>query len=202
MSEEHTRKIRVLGIAGSLRTGSYNRALLRAAQELAPAEMEIMIFDQLGAIPLYDEDVRAQGDPDSVVALKQAIRGADALLVATPEYNHSIPGVLKNAIDWASRPPQDSPLNGKPVALMGATTGSFGTVRAQMHLRQVFVYTNMFPINKPGVLVARARQKFDQEGRLTSEKSAKLVREQLQALLEWALRLRRGVEAKSEGSGT
>lgn len=203
MSEQQPREaMRVLGIAGSLRQGSYNRALLRAAQELAPAEMEIATFDQLGSIPLYNEDVRAQGDPAPVAALKEAIRGADALLIVTPEYNYSIPGVLKNAIDWASRPPQDSPLDGKPVALMGASTGSFGTVRAQMHLRQVCVYTNMFPVNKPGVLIAQAREKFDRQGRLMDETSIEFVRELLQALLEWTLRLRRVVDLGGNRSRT
>src|SRR5205814_8833807 len=123
------------GIAGSLRTGSYNRALLRAAQELAPAGLELLTFD-LAPIPLYDGDVEAQGDPEPVGALKTAIRDADALLIVTPEYNYGVPGVLKNAIDWASRPPGQSPLNGKPAALMGATPGMTGTARAQLQIRQ------------------------------------------------------------------
>jgi chromate reductase len=203
MSEQQPgQTIRVLGIAGSLRRDSYNRALLRAAQELAPAEVEITTFAWLGSIPLYNEDIRAQSDPAPVAALKRAIREADALLIATPEYNYSIPGVLKNAIDWASRPPQDSPLNGKPVALMGASTGSFGTVRAQMHLRQVCVFTNMLALTRPQVLVARAREKFDQQGRLTDETSIGYVRELLQALLEWTLRLRRGADPESGRSCT
>jgi chromate reductase len=182
-------RVRVLGIAGSLREGSYNRALLRAAQELAPPEIEVSIFDGLGSIPLYNEDVRTESTLTSVADLKQAIREADALLIVTPEYNYSIPGVLKNAIDWASRPPESSPLDGKPVALMGASTGTFGTVRAQMHLRQVCVYTNMLALNKPQVLVARARAKFDEQGRLTDEASIRFVREELEALREWTLRL-------------
>jgi len=203
MPEQHSREaIRVLGIAGSLRQGSYNRALLRAAQELAPAEMTIVTFDHLGSLPFYNEDVLAQGVPAPVAALKEAIRKADALLIATPEYNYSIPGVLKNAIDWASRPVQDSPLNGKPVALMGASTGSFGTVRAQMHLRQVCVFTNMLALTRPQVLVARAREKFDQQGRLTDETSIGFLQELLQALIEWTIRLRRGAEPKSARSCT
>jgi chromate reductase, NAD(P)H dehydrogenase (quinone) len=144
----------------------------------------------LADIPLYNEDVRAQGDPEPVTALKEAIRQADALVIAAPEYNYSIPGVLKNAIDWASRPPDTSPLNGKPVAIMGATTGSWGTVRSQMHLRQVCVYTNMLPMNKPQVLVARARNKFDAQGHLVDETTRRFVRQQMEALVEWALRLR------------
>jgi chromate reductase len=190
MSEEHTRQtVRVLGIAGSLRAGSYNRALLRAALGLAPPGMEIVTFDQLGSLPAYNEDVRVQGEPAAVTALKAAIGESDALLIVTPEYNYSIPGVLKNAIDWASRPPESSPLDGMPVALMGASTGTFGTVRAQMHLRQVCVYTNMLVLNKPQVLVAWAREKFDEHGRLTDEASIRFVREELEALLEWTLRL-------------
>ena len=189
---EQGKKVRVLGIAGSLRQGSYNRALLRAAVELAPPEMEVVVFDKLALIPLYNEDVRTRGEPAPVTVLKEAIRRADALLIVTPEYNYSIPGVLKNAIDWASRLPQDSPLHGKPVALMGASTGAFGTARAQMHLRQVCAYTNMHLLNKPAVLVARAREKFDEGGHLTDETTRGFVREQLQALLEWTLRLQRG----------
>jgi chromate reductase, NAD(P)H dehydrogenase (quinone) len=185
-------KIEALGIAGSLREGSYNRALLRAARDLAPDGLEIRIYEGLADIPLYNEDVRARGEPEPVVALKEAIRRADALLWVTPEYNYSIPGVLKNAIDWASRPPKTSPLNGKPAAIMGATTGSWGTVRSQMHLRQVCVYTNMLPINKPQVLVARARSKFDEDGKLVDETTQGFVRQLLEALVEWALRLQGG----------
>jgi chromate reductase len=185
-------KIEALGIAGSLREGSYNRALLRAARDLAPDGLEIRIYEGLADIPLYNEDVRARGEPEPVVALKEAIRRADALLWVTPEYNYSIPGVLKNAIDWASRPPKTSPLNGKPAAIMGATTGSWGTVRSQMHLRQVCVYTNMLPINKPQVLVARARSKFDEDGKLVDETTQGFVRQLLEALVEWTLRLQGG----------
>jgi chromate reductase len=181
--------LRVLGIAGSLRAGSYNRALLRAARELAPEGMGISTFD-LAPIPLYNADVQAQGDPEPVVALKAAIQEADALLIATPEYNYSIPGVLKNAIDWASRPPDTSPLNGKPVAIMGASTGNYGTARAQMHLRQVCILTNMLPVNRPEVLVFRAQEKFDAEGQLIDEATRQFVRKLLEALAEWTLRLR------------
>src|SRR5690242_13902531 len=120
------KKLRVLGFAGSLRSASYNRALIRAAQELAPPNMTIDVFD-LAAIPLYNADVEAQGDPEPVAAFKQAIRGADALLIATPEYNHGVPGVMKNAIDWASRPPRQSPLDGKPVGILGGSPGITGS---------------------------------------------------------------------------
>src|SRR5579859_2585336 len=126
---------KVLGIAGSLRKGSYNKLALRAAVELKPADMEIESFD-IAPIPLYDEDLRERGFPPVVQDLREKIRSADALLIVTPEHNYSMPGVLKNAIDWASRPPQQ-PLNGKPAAIMGASTGRLGTARAQYHLRQI-----------------------------------------------------------------
>lgn len=186
-----TTRIKALGIAGSLRRESYNRALLRAGRDLAPEELQIQILanEILAQIPPYNEDVRVRGEPDPVIALKEAIRQADALVIATPEYNFSIPGVLKNAIDWASRPPDASPLDGKPVAIMGATSGSWGTVRAQMHLRQVCVFTNMLPVNKPGVLVARAAEKFDEQGRLTDETTRRFVRLLMEALVGWTLRL-------------
>ncbi len=128
--------------------------------------------------------------PDAVKHFKARIAAADALLIATPEYNHSIPGLLKNAIDWASRPPKESVLNGKPVAIMGATGGLWGTIRAQMALRQICVYTNMLPINKPEVLIARAGEKFDGAGRLIDETTREMIRAQLEALLVWTNRLR------------
>jgi len=128
------------------------------------------------------------GFPKPVQQFRERIAAADALLIATPEYNFSIPGVLKNAIDWASRPP-DPPLNGKPVAMMGASTGNFGTARAQMHLRQVCVFCNMFPFNKPEVLLMRAKEKFDADGRLTDETARGLIRDLLLALVEWTRRL-------------
>ena len=182
-------KLRVLGIAGSLRAGSFNRALLRAAQELAPSGMEITAFD-LAPIPLYNGDVEAQGDPEPVAALKTAIRQADALLIATPEYNFGVPGVLKNAIDWASRPPRASALQGKPVAIMGATPGMGGTGRAQMQLRQAFVFTQSYALLAPEVLVAKAADKFDASGRLTDEPTRKFVGQLLQALAQWAQRFK------------
>lgn len=180
-------KVSVLGIGGSLRKGSYNRALLRAAQELAPEEMEIRIFDNvtLAAIPAFNEDIRQQGEPEPVKILKQEISRSDALLFAIPEYNYSFSGVLKNAIDWASRPPNSSPLDGKPIALMGASTGMSGTIRAQTHFRQVCTFTNMLPLNKPQVTVANASVKFDPDGRLVDQGTREFVRQITQALLEW-----------------
>jgi chromate reductase len=130
--------MRVLGISGSLRRDSFNRALLRAAAERLPAGAELVEFERLGEIPPYDEDVEAAGiEPEAVHELRQAIRGADAVLIATPEYNHSIPGQLKNALDWASRPAGRSALNGKPAAAIGASTGMFGAVWAQAETRKV-----------------------------------------------------------------
>jgi chromate reductase len=180
--------VRVLGFAGSLRRGSLNRMLLRAAVELAPAGMTIETFD-LSEIPLYNGDVEAQGDPPAVAAFKSAIRTADALLVATPEYNYGVPGVLKNAIDWASRPPSGSVLNDKPAAIMGASPGGFGTTRAQLQLRQAFCFTRTLPVPQPEVLVGRAAEKFDAHGRLTDEKTREFVRSLLVALQAWTARV-------------
>ena len=177
--------LRVFGIAGSLRAGSYNRALLRAAIELAPAGMDIRVFERLGEIPLYNGDVEARGDPEPVVALKTAIGDADALLVVTPEYNYNVPGVLKNAIDWASRPPGKCVLNGKPAAIMGASMGATGTARAQLALRQSFVFTQTIALHQPEVLVARAHERFDAQGRLTDERTSQGVRALLEAFVAW-----------------
>lgn len=181
--------LRVLGISGSLRKGSFNTALLRAAIELAPPGMRIETAE-LRDIPLYDEDVRAQGLPPSVQRLRERIASADALLVVTPEYNFSVPGVLKNAIDWASRPPQQ-PFAGKPLAIMGASSGLSGTMRAQYHLRQIAVFLDMLPLNKPEVFVRSGAERFA-DGRLTDEPTRKVVAEQLAALDAWVRRLRRG----------
>ena len=134
-----TDTLRILGVAGSLRAGSYNRALLRAAVRLAPEGMEIEVFDLL-EVPLYNGDVEAAGDPPGVMGFKQAISAADGVLMVTPEYNHGVPGVMKNAVDWASRPPREAPLEGKPVGLIGASTGITGTARGQSQLRQAFEF--------------------------------------------------------------
>jgi chromate reductase len=194
-SRNNKQRIKVLGIGGSLRKNSYNRALLRAAQEEAPEDMEIQIFDNetLSKIPPYNEDLRRQGEPETVEILKTEIRQSDALLFAIPEYNHSMSGVLKNAIDWVSRPPNESPLDGKPVAMMGASTGVSGTIRAQMDFRQVCVFTNMHPINKPEVLVANALQRFDADGgRLIDADSRHIIHQLLEALLDWTRTLHYG----------
>jgi chromate reductase, NAD(P)H dehydrogenase (quinone) len=179
--------IRILGIAGSLRRESYNRAALRAATKLAPEGTILDTFD-LDGIPAFNQDDE-QNAPQKVVDLKRHIRAADAILIVTPEYNYSVPGVLKNAIDWASRPYGDSAWNGKPAAIMGASLGAFGTARAQYHLRQMFVFLNMFPINRPEVLIMNAGARFDKEGNLTDQATKDLIRQMLQSLVEWTRRL-------------
>jgi chromate reductase, NAD(P)H dehydrogenase (quinone) len=163
-----TRVFNVVGFAGSLRRGSYNRALLRAAMELAPSALHIVIHE-LDGIPLYNADLEAAGTPPTVVQLRDAIRQADGLLIATPEYNHGVPGVLKNTIDWLSRPPRDSALNGKVAAVMGASPGMTGTARGQSQLRQAFVFTNTYALLQPEVLVGRAHEKFDSAGHLVHQ---------------------------------
>jgi len=183
------RGINVLAICGSLRAGSYNRAALRAAIELKPPGMTIETAD-IASFPLYNEDVRAQGFPAPVERLRQQIAAADALLFVTPEYNYSIPGVLKNAIDWASRPP-DQPFAGKPVAIMGAGAGMAGTARAQYDLRRCCVFLDMHPINKPEVLIGQAQTKFDAEGRFTDEVGRGLIRDLLVALELWTRQIGR-----------
>jgi chromate reductase, NAD(P)H dehydrogenase (quinone) len=160
--------MRILGIAGSLRQDSYNRALLRAARELLPEGVELVEYD-LRELPFYDGDVEAAGDPEPVAAFKQAIAEADALLIATPEYNRGIPGVLKNAVDWASRPALASPLTAKPVAIMGASTGRGGTARAQEHLRAALEFSRATVLEQPEVLVPEAYMRFDGQCELVDE---------------------------------
>lgn len=179
-------RINVLSFAGSLRQGSYNKLALRAAIELAPADMAIEVFD-IAPIPLYDEDVKQRGFPPPVQDLREKIRAADALLIVTPEYNFSISGVLKNAIDWVSRPP-DQPFDGKPIAIMGASPGRTGTARAQLHLRQVLAPLNGLVLNRPGVLIADAPRMFDDQGRLTDPPTRDLVRQLMEALADWTRR--------------
>ena len=177
----------ILGIPGSLRKESFNRALLRAAVELVPQGARLDTFE-LDGIPPFNQDEEATPHP-KVAELKQRVRAADAILFVTPEYNYSIPGVLKNAIDCASRPYGDSAWNGKPVAIMGATIGSLGTARAQYHLRQTFVFLNMYPVNQPEVMVSNAQNRFDQEGRLTDDTTKKLIQQLLAELVNWTKRL-------------
>jgi chromate reductase len=181
-------RFEILGIAGSLRRGSYNRGLIRAAVELAPAGASVLPFDLID-LPLYNGDVEAEGDPTSVTAFKQAIARADALLIASPEYNHCVPGVLKNAIDWASRPARSSVLSGKAVAVMGASSGRGGTARAQSHLRDGLTYTNGLVLPLPEVLVPLAAEKFDGEGNLTDPATRAEIHDLLVSLVAWTRRL-------------
>lgn len=177
-------KFRILGLPGSLRAGSFNTGLLRAARELAPAGVRIDIADITG-IPLYNDDLNTDGGPDVVRELKERARAADALLFATPEYNYSMTGVQKNLIDWLSRPVATSPLRHKPVAMMGVGA-RFGTVRAQLALRQVFVFTESYALVKPELMIPMAQQHFDADGRLTDEEQRRRVEALVEALVAWA----------------
>ena len=186
--------IRLLGIAGSLRRGSYNRAALRAATTLVPEGATLETFD-LAGIPGFNEDDEGT-PPATVVGLKRSIRAADAVLIVTAEYNYSVPGVLKNAIDWASRPYGDSAWSGKPAAIMGASVGNIGTARAQYHLRQIFVFLNMFPINQPELMIGNAATRFDGDGNLTDDTTRQRIRELLRSLVDWTRRLALSTDKK------
>jgi chromate reductase len=179
-------QISVLGIAGSLRQGSYNRAALRAALELAPAGMTIEVFD-LAPIQPYNEDVKQQGFPPPEREFREKTRAADALLIATPEYNRGVSGVLKNAIDWASRPP-DQPFNGKPAAIFGASPGMVGTAVAQYELRRYLAVLNAFVLTTPSVMIGQAAAKFDEQGRLTDQPTREIMGQMLVALADWTRR--------------
>jgi chromate reductase, NAD(P)H dehydrogenase (quinone) len=176
--------VRILAFAGSLRRGSFNRAALRAAEGLLPPGASLEIFD-LEGIPAYNQD-HEQEMPARVREFKERIRAADAILIATPEYNYSVP---KNAIDWASRPYGDSAWNGKPVAILGASPGMLGTARAQYHLRQMFIFLNMYPLNQPEIMIANAAERFDEQGNLNHEPTRAIIRKQLAALADWTRQL-------------
>lgn len=180
--------IRILGLSGSLRKGSYNSAALRAASGLLPEGASMEIAD-LSEVPVYNEDVKAQGFPPAVQKLREKIAAADALFFATPEYNYSVSGVLKNAIDWASRPP-NQPFDDKPVAIMSASGGLLGGARAQYHLRQIGIFMNLRFVNRPEVMIAQAQTKFDAEGNLTDETTRGLIRDLGKALVDWTRRLK------------
>jgi chromate reductase len=190
--------LRFLGIAGSLRRDSFNRAALRAAQRLVPEGVTLDTFE-IGRLPLYNQD-EERDPPRAVVELKRAIRAADAIVFASPEYNYSIPGVLKNAIDWASRPYGDSAWTGKPVALLGASVGAFGAMRAQYHLRQTFVFLDMHPLNQPEVAIPNAAKAFSENGELTDQTARKLIAELLQALAVQTRRMRSVGAGAREGA--
>jgi chromate reductase len=183
-----TDSVKILGICGSLRKGSYNAAALRAAQQLLPAGAELDVFDKLRDIPPFDQDQETNPHP-AVVDLKARVRKADAILFVTPEYNYSIPGVLKNAIDSASRPYGDSAWKGKPVAVMGASPGMLGAARAQYHLRQCFVFLEMYPVNQPEVMISKAAERFDEQGNLKDDKTRELIQKLLVELMAWTRRL-------------
>jgi len=182
--------VKILGISGSLRRASYNSMVLHAASRLVPEGVSLDVFEQLREIPPYDDDVRLEtGFPPVVESLREAIRAADALLIVSPEYNYSIPGVLKNAIDWASRAP-DQPFADKPVAIMGASPGLLGTARMQYHLRQCFVFLDSRVLNKPELMIGQVASKFDADGNLTDGPTTELIKAQLEALVAWTRRLR------------
>ena len=182
-------KVKILGFAGSLRKGSYNRALLRAATQMAPKDATLEVFE-LDGFPGFSEDMEKE-PPKKVKDFKAKIRAADAILIATPEYNYSVPGVLKNAIDWASRPYGDNAFDGKPVAIMGASIGMAGTARAQYHLRQSCVFLNMYPLNRPEVMIANAADKFDENGNLTDEDTRNHIQKLVAALAQWTRQLQK-----------
>jgi len=183
--------VKILGIAGSLRRESYNRSALRAAIDLVSGNARLETFE-LDGIPIFNQDNESD-PPPAVAEFKRRIREADAILFVTPEYNYSIPGVLKNAIDWASRPYGMSAWNGKAAAVMGASVGVVGTARAQYHLRQMFVFLNIFAVNQPEVMIGNAQERFDEHGNLTDETSKKVIRELLQNLVNLSRTLKSGL---------
>jgi chromate reductase len=180
--------VNILGFAGSLRKDSYNRSLLRAAVKLVPKDARLEIFDLDGILP-FNQDFENEPS-EKVKEFKAKIRAADAILIATPEYNYSIPGVLKNAIDCASRPYGDNAFEHKPVAMMGASVGIGGSMRAQYHLRQCFVFLTCFALNQPEVMVPFAQEKIDKEGRVTDQKTREKIGELLESLVAWTRRLK------------
>ncbi len=180
-------RINILGFSGSLRTGSYNRAALRAAKELAPGGTEITIAE-LDDIPLYNFDLEASAFPEPAKRLRAQIAAANAVLIVTPEYMYSVPGVLKNALDWIARPPQQPVLVDKPVGIMGASPGPVGTARAQMHLRQILIHERAAVMPHPQLLVADVRNKFDANGVLTDQETRERIKAFLEALVRWARR--------------
>lgn len=184
---EMEKTIKILGIAGSLREGSLNRGALRAAVEVAPECSTIEIFDIAG-IPEFVQG-QDENPPAKVADFKKQIRAADAVMFCSPEYNYSLPGVLKNAIDWASRPYGDNAWEGKPAAIMGVSPSVIGTARMQYHLRQIMVFLDMHPINKPEVMIGKAAEKFDADGNLTDETTRDYIRQLIQNLVDWTQKI-------------
>jgi chromate reductase, NAD(P)H dehydrogenase (quinone) len=190
----------IVAFAGSLRRGSYNRALIHAAAELVPHGMTIEPIE-IGELPFYNADVEAEGDPPSVSAFKDALRRADGVLISTPEYNDGIPGVLTNAIDWGSRLPGRAPLMGKPVAVMGASPSQIGTARAQLHLRQLLGHVHARVLPSPELLVARVHERFDSGLRLKDEGTRKVLSNLLMRFSRWIARERVAAEAERDLAG-
>lgn len=179
-------KIKVIGFAGSLRKGSYNKMLLKNVQQLFPNDMELEIID-IPDIPIYNYDIQAaHGIPASVIEIGEKIRNAHAVLIATPEYNYGVPGGLKNFIDWISRI-ENQPLRGRVLGMMGATTGLGGTIRAQVALRMIAVFVESCVMAKPEIYVTKAGDKFDKEGNLIDEATKKVLEKYIEKLKEWIL---------------
>jgi chromate reductase len=189
--------LHILGIPGSLRRDSFNCRALEVATQLTPNKVDLTLFTKLGDIPLFDQDHENQ-PPAAVRELKQEIRRADAILIATPEYNYSVPGVLKNAIDWASRPYGDNAWEGKPAGIMSASISMLGGARAQYHLRQIMVFLNMHPLNKPEVIIPQAQDKFAADGTITDQHTREKITALLDALVKWTLKLQTGEEIIEE----
>lgn len=190
MTEETTaapQTLRIAGLCGSLRTQSYNMMALKTAGAVMPDGMRLEI-ESIADLPLYSADVQAQGFPEGVTRLVEAIRAADAVLIASPEYNYSVPGVLKNAIDWVSRV-DAQPFNDKPVAILGASMGPVGTARMQYDLRKIMLFLNANVLVKPEIFIGVAQHKFDASGELTDETTRKYIGEQMKALKAWTLRI-------------
>ena len=186
---EKSSTLTILGISGSGRKRSFNSALLEAAKPLLPPNTTLEVFD-VSKLPLYNQDLEHEM-PEVVMELKKKIRGADAILIATPEHNYSVTGVLKNAIEWGNRPPRDASWSGKPAAVISASTSLRGGVRAQLHLRQIMIDLNMYPINRPLQLVANAKDKFNEDLKLTDQESLQTLRDVLSSLVEWTRKLQR-----------
>lgn len=180
--------MKILAFAGSLRKGSFNKSLLRAAKEVTPEGMNIEIFD-LEGIPLFNADVEARGDPKRVKEFKEAIRNADGLLIASPEYNHGITGVTKNAIDWESRPVKDMPISGNPVGILGASPGITGTARSQDQLRQSLKSVEAYCMAKPEFLLFRAHEKINEEGELTDQRTLEFLNSYLKSFADWVKKI-------------
>lgn len=185
--------MRILGISGSLRSGSYNTQALRACNVFVP-EGSVLEIATLHDIPLYNADVQAEGFPENVVALSERVVAADAVLICSPEYNFSVPGVLKNVLDWLSRV-DTKPLASKPTAIMGASTGRLGTARMQYHLRQILVSFDASLINKPEVMISGASTAFNEDGSFADERTVSVVQSLLQALVKHTEMLKRGLSA-------